>query len=476
MAEFTKQVLRELPQIDELLRREEVRKAGGGLPGEALAVAVREAVSDLRRGVLSGMLSMGQLRERIARLPDELRARIATLSRSSLRPVINGTGILIHTNLGRAPLARGALERVVAASGQYASLEYDIAAGRRGSRGDHLAHSAARLFPGCLLHAVNNNAAALLLVLNTFAQGREVLISRGELIEIGGSFRIPDILARSGAILREVGTTNRTRLADYEKALGPSTAMILKVHTSNYRIVGFTASAALEDLVGLGRQKGVPVVVDQGSGSLVDVAALGMPEEPPAGALLAAGADLVLFSGDKMLGGPQAGLIVGAPEMVKQCAQNPLSRALRLDKMAIAALEWVLQSYASGRAVEEIPLLRMLFEPAESVGRRALRIARSVRKEAGSLLRIEVVDGASLTGGGSAPLTEIPTRLLSVSSQTLSAAELDERLRSGEPPVVGRLHEGRLLIDPRTVLPEQQNGLIAALRSLAAREPGNQYE
>jgi L-seryl-tRNA(Ser) seleniumtransferase len=463
-----RELLRGLPKIDELLRRDEVRRAGAGVAEESLAGVVREAVADLRRGVLSGRLSASQLEERIDNLPDELRARIAGICRSTLRPVINATGIIVHTNLGRAPLPPGALERVLSSAGGYVALEYDLTRGERGSRGDHLQRVADRLFPARSIHAVNNNAAALLLVLNTLAQGREVLISRGELIEIGGSFRIPEIMARSGAILREVGTTNRTRRADFEKALGPRTGLILKVHTSNYRIVGFTAEAGLEELVDLGRSRGVPVAVDQGSGALVDLSAHGIPDEPTVGEILEAGADAVMFSGDKVLGGPQAGIIVGDPEIVTRCRKNHLSRALRLDKMAIAALEWTLQRYAAGRERSEIPVLRMLTESEASLARRAQRLATDIQRETGQRYDPQVVEGTSKVGGGAAPLTEIPSRVVSLSPRDMPPGELDERLRLGEPPVVARVRDDRVWLDPRTVLPGQEKDLVRALRVIAS--------
>jgi len=467
MADSRRQMLRQLPQIDELLRSEEVQQAGRGLGARTLAGAVRETVAELRRGVLGGRLTGPQLRERLAALPGELRARIAGMSRSSMRPVINATGVVVHTNLGRAPLARGALERVVQTAAGYSTLEYDLAAGQRGSRGSHLEAAGARLFPGHALHAVNNNAAAVLLVLNTIAQGREVLISRGELVEIGGSFRIPEIMARSGAILREVGTTNRTRISDFRRAVSPSTGMILQVHTSNYRIVGFTAAATLEELVALGREHSLPVVVDQGSGDLADLSGFGIPDEPTAAGLLARGADLVLFSGDKMLGGPQAGIIVGSPELVRRCRENPLARALRLDKMTIAALEWTMQRHASSREMEEVPVLRMISEPLDSLARRAKRIAAGIRRAAGGFFQVELLEGTSMVGGGAAPLTRLPSRVVAISSARLSAERIDETLRLGETPVVGRLHEGRLLFDPRTVLPGQETSLINALAEVA---------
>lgn len=461
------EILRALPKIDELLRREEVRDAGAGLAADRLAEAVREAVADLRGEALAGRLTGAQLRARLARLPEDLRLRVAGLSRSTLRPVVNATGVLVHTNLGRAPLPEGAVERVVEAARGYVALEYDLALGERGSRGEHLARLGALLFPGCSLHAVNNNAAAVLLVLNTLAEGREVIISRGELVEIGGSFRIPDIMSRSGAILREVGTTNRTRLSDYQRSLSPATGMILRVHPSNYRIVGFTGSPSLEELAALGRGANVPVVVDQGSGSLLEMASVGIRDEPTVGEILQSGADLVLFSADKMLGGPQAGILVGRPELVGRCHDNPLSRALRLDKMTIAALEWTLQRYLAGRGAEDIPIQRMLREPVEAVGRRARRLVKELRKISGDRVTAEVVPSEAMAGGGAAPVTGIPSRAIALAVKGLTAAQLEERLRLAEPPVITRIAEGRVLADLRGVQPGEEKILVAAISAVA---------
>jgi L-seryl-tRNA(Ser) seleniumtransferase len=466
-----KDLLKSLPQIDALLRREDVRSAGSGLGDEALASLVRDTVADVRRGVLGGSLNPAQVRERLERLPEELRGRIAALSSSRFVPVLNATGVIVHTNLGRAPLPAGALARVAEAASGYATLEFDLALGARGSRGDHLARAAAALFPGQALHAVNNAAAALLLALNSLSDRREVLISRGELIEIGGSFRIPEILARSGAVLREVGTTNRTRLEDYREAIGGRTGLILKVHPSNYRIVGFTSGASIPELARLGREAGLPLVVDQGSGCLADMTPFGIPDEPTVSQLLSEGAGLVLFSGDKLLGGPQAGLLVGAPDLVARCRSNHLSRALRLDKMSLAALEWVLQRHAAGRAFEEIPVLAMLSASKDDLAARARRLRARLIALRVPGLHVDLLDGVSVLGGGAAPLVELPTRLLAVACDGITPETLEEALRQGDPPVIARLSEGRLLLDPRTLLPGQDAQLASAI-ARAAQNPG----
>ncbi len=341
---------RALPQVNQVMEREDVRQSTARHGRALVAALVRERLDVLRRETRAGRLDGAALEAGVAALPawvgSEARARTA----STMRPVINATGVVLHTNLGRAILPESAVRRMAEVARAYTTLEYDLARGGRGSRSAHLDRVVALLFPGRAFHVVNNNAAAVLLALNTFAEGKEVVVSRGELVEIGGSFRIPDVLRKSGAILREIGTTNKTRLADYERAIGPRTGLILKVHPSNYRIVGFTAQAGLKEVAALGRRRRIPVVMDQGSGNLLDLARHGIRNEPSVHDALEDGADLVCFSGDKMLGGPQAGLIVGRPGLVKALKENSLSRALRVDKLTYAALEAILIEYVRDAA------------------------------------------------------------------------------------------------------------------------------
>jgi L-seryl-tRNA(Ser) seleniumtransferase len=344
--------------------------------------------------------------------------------------VLNATGVIVHTNLGRAPLAAAALEQVVDAARDYSNLEYDLDAGARGSRQTHVAELLHRLTRADAALVVNNNAAAVMLALAALAEGREVLVSRGELIEIGDGFRIPDVLARSGAVLREVGTTNRTRAADYENAIGPETAVLLRVHQSNFRVVGFTALPSVEELARVAHTHGLVLVDDLGSGALVDVG-----DEPTARASLAAGADLVCFSGDKLLGGPQAGIIVGRAELVERLRGHPLQRALRADKLTLAALEGTLR--LALESPDEVPVLRMLREPAQRVRERAQRLS--------ALTGGEVEETVARAGGGALPLAELPSYACAVEE------ELAEKLRAGEPPVVGIVRDGRLLLDCRTL-------------------------
>jgi L-seryl-tRNA(Ser) seleniumtransferase len=361
-----------------------------------------------------------------------------------LRRVINATGVIVHTNLGRAPLADSALDQVVAAARGYSNLEYDVDAGGRGSRQTHVADSLRRLTGAEAVLVVNNNAAAVMLALAALAEGREVIVSRGELIEIGDGFRIPDVLARSGARLHEVGTTNRTRAADYENAIGPETAVLLRVHQSNFRVVGFTEQPRLEELADIARAHDLALIDDLGSGALVDVG-----DEPTARASLAAGADLVCFSGDKLLGGPQAGIVVGRADLVELLRRHPLQRALRADKLTLAALEGTLRLALD--APDEIPVLRMLRQPVETVRARAERLA--------TLVGGEVEETIGRAGGGALPLTELPSFACAVDE------ELAGRLRVGDPPVIGIVRDGRLLLDCRTLSDEELDEVAEAVRA-----------
>jgi L-seryl-tRNA(Ser) seleniumtransferase len=443
-----------------------VAEFGAGLVTELL----REALDGLRLAIRGGELDEGRLAAAAA--PAAISRRIALEARAVLmprpRPVINATGVVVHTNLGRAPLSRAAVDHLAASAGGYLDLEYDLSTGERGSRQSHLAPLMARLFPGSGYTVVNNNASAILLCLRALGRGREVLISRGELVEIGGSFRVPDILEVSGAELREVGTTNRTRLADYERALGERTGAILKVHTSNFRVVGFTEDTSIEQLARLARSASVPLVVDWGSGDLVDLAPLGIHDERPVQAILDAGADIVTFSGDKLLGGPQSGFVVGRREVVDQVRRDPLARVSRLDRLQIAALHATLAAYVRGRPFEEIPALRMLALTPEAIEVRARAVARAIDAAIRGESLAEIVDGVSRTGGGSSPTGERPTRLLAVRCPSGDAGRLERPLRTGDPPIIARVQEGRLWLDLRTVLPEQDavvaERLVAVLR------------
>ncbi|MDQ3875273.1 MAG: L-seryl-tRNA(Sec) selenium transferase [Actinomycetota bacterium] len=430
--------LRDLPSVDELAR-------DGRLAGHTQAAAVEAARSILalaREDIRAGR-DPGDLAERI-------RAELAAVRRPQLRRLLNATGVVVHTNLGRAPLAETALARVQEVARGYSNLEYDLAAGRRGSRQDHAAGALRRLTGAEAALVVNNNAAAVMLALAALADGREVIVSRGELIEIGDGFRIPDVLARSGARLVEVGTTNRTRASDYERAIGAETALLLRVHKSNFRVVGFTEQPRVEELAAVARRHSLPLVDDLGSGAFAP-----FEDEPSAREALAAGADLVCFSGDKLLGGPQAGVIVGRRDLVDRLRRHPLQRALRLDKLSLAALEGTLALYADPeRAAEDVPVLRMLREPVDAVRARAERLA--------ALVGGEVEPSLARAGGGALPLAEIPSFACAVEEK------LAGPLRTAEPPVVAVVRDGRCLLDCRT-LSEGEVGEVAAAVAGARR-------
>jgi len=458
-------LLRQLPGVDELLNRPRLSELARRVSRALVLETARAVLDELRAAIArrgeGASLDSAAIEERIA-------ADVARLLQPSLRPVINATGVILHTNLGRAPLSAVAIEHLRATATQYSNLEYDIAAGARGKRDVHTARLLARVLGAEAAIVVNNNAAAVFLVLNTLAKGGEAIVSRGELVEIGDGFRIPDIMSESGAALCEVGTTNRTALADYERAIGEQSRLLMRVHPSNFRIVGFTHRVALEELVELGRRANLPVFEDLGSGCLADLAPFGF-DEPLAGASLAAGASLVSFSGDKLLGGPQAGIIAGKRELVERCRRNPMFRALRVDKLSIAMLESTLLAYLRG-ALDDVPALRMIRLSADEIGARAQALASQCKAQlaaafASGEVKIDVVEGVSVIGGGSTPDQSLPTRLLAVTSTRTSAAQLEERLRcvADGMPVIARVEDDRLLLDLRTVFPEQDSSLLAAL-------------
>jgi L-seryl-tRNA(Ser) seleniumtransferase len=449
---------RRLPSVDEVLREPAVRELETRHGREPVLRQLRPLLEEAR--ALAGRGDETSLGAALSALTDRLAARLAAAAAPSLVSVINATGVVIHTNLGRAPLSAAAAARVAAVASSYSNLEFDLAAGERGSRETHAEGRLRALLGAEATAVVNNNAAAVLLAVNTLAEGREVVVSRGELVEIGGSFRIPDILRKGGARLREVGTTNRTRLADYEAALGPDTGLILKVHPSNFRIVGFTGAPTLPELAALARARRLPLVEDLGSGALGPLPS-GIPE-PTVAASLEAGADLVTFSGDKLLGGPQAGLLAGRKPVVDALRRNPLYRALRVDKMTLAALDSVLAAHETGRAVDEVPVVRMLALSAEDVRRRAKPLAERLAQEVPGL-ETTLAPGGSAVGGGAAPGTEVPTTLLALAHPARSAARLAADLRAGDPPVVARVADDRLVLDLRTVSPDEEPALADAL-------------
>ncbi|RMG98072.1 MAG: L-seryl-tRNA(Sec) selenium transferase [Candidatus Dadabacteria bacterium] len=462
--------LRRLPAVERVLQHPRVREAAeqGELPRPVLAEAAREVLAGIREEVRAGRRDVPDLDAVADRVLDRARARTA----ARLVPVINATGVVLHTNLGRAPLAAEARRALEAAAG-YCNVEFRLATGERGHRHEVVEALLRELTGAEAACVVNNNAAAVLLGLAALARGREVVVSRGELVEIGGSFRIPEVMEQSGAVLREVGTTNKTHLGDYERAIGPETALLLKVHTSNYRILGFTASVPAAELVGLARRNGLAVMEDLGSGCLVDLARAGIDPEPTVGEALAAGVDLVTFSGDKLLGGPQAGILVGRRQAVEACARHPLMRALRPDKLTLAALEATLALYRDPvRVWERVPALRMLSAPVSELEPRAEHLAAAIRARLGGAAEVRVAADVSRVGGGALPLAEIPTRVVEIRPAGGGTAELEERLRQGRPPVVGRVRDGALVLDPRTVAPDQEEALVEAVAEAAKRLGG----
>jgi L-seryl-tRNA(Ser) seleniumtransferase len=458
-------ILRRLPSVDQVLRVLAAHPGLSDIPRARLTATVRDVLDQERRRVLGGTGTGADA--------DVLAARVAqTIQRAgvfSLRPVINATGVVLHTNLGRALLSPLAVERLVAAAASYTNLELDIATKERGSRYSHVEPLLRRLSGAEDGLVVNNNAAAVLLALETLARGKEVIVSRGELIEIGGEFRIPDIMRRSGARLVEVGATNRTHPRDYADAIGPDTALLLKVHSSNYRVVGFTAEVSSRELVEIGRARGIPVMEDLGSGSFVDLRPFGFPYEPTVPEVVASGVDVVTFSGDKLLGGPQAGIVVGKKALVSRLKKNPLNRALRIDKLTIAALEASLYAYEAGDPLTSIPALAALTEPIAAVRARARRLHRILPPDVRKRLEAKVIDDQAQVGGGALPTVVLPTSAVAVGSASLPARVLDEALRAGEPAVIGRITDDRLLLDCRTVLASQIPALARALTGAAGR-------
>ena len=472
------ELYRKLPSVDDVMREPAVRLLAASYGHDSAVDATRAVLARLRREITSGLLDDAALRLALSSVPEAVENELRQALSYSLRPVINATGVILHTNLGRAPLGDAAIDHIRETAASYSNLEFDLAAGARGKRDVHVDRLFQRLLDEEIRSSeakimqpasvstivVNNNAAAVLLALNTLAEGGEVVVSRGELVEIGGSFRIPDVMAKSGAILREVGTTNRTRGTDYERAITERTRLLLRVHRSNFEITGFTEQASTAELVALARKRGIPLMEDLGSGALFDLRSIGISGEPGVLDSLRSGVDIVSYSGDKLLGGPQAGLISGSSELIARMRSNSLFRALRVDKLTYAAMEATLLAYAR-KDHDTIPTLRMMRLSKEAIGNRAEALAARVQVPK---LKVEIVDGESILGGGAAPSSVLPTRLLALTCEGLSADELSARLRGSEPPVIARVEEGRVLLDLRTVFPGQDAAVVAALHRIAA--------
>jgi L-seryl-tRNA(Ser) seleniumtransferase len=465
-------LLRQIPSVDEVLQEPEVQQLLLQHPRWMVVEAIRETLEEYRQDILRGLRGETTIASADpASLLRRIGATLRDLARPSLRRVINATGVILHTNLGRAPLSAAARDHLREVAAHYSTLEFDLRQGTRGSRQAHVERLLTRLTRAEAALAVNNNAAAVLLSINTVAEGREVVVSRGELIEIGGSFRIPDVMRKAGAVLREAGTTNRTHLTDYEEAIGDQTALLLKVHPSNFRIVGFTSEVSSAELSALGRRRGIPVMIDMGSGALTDVTPFGLKGEPTVQDVLASGVDLVTFSGDKLLGGPQAGLAVGKKALIERLRKNPLARAVRIDKLCLAALEATLRDYMDGeRALGAIPVLAMIARPLDDIRRRAERVQASLRTQARPRVRIDIEEQRSEVGGGTLPGSDLPTYCIALHTPDLPPHRLEAALRSAEPAVLGRIKDDKVLLDMRTVRDDEVDILIAAVGPILAYE------
>lgn len=456
--------LRHLPSVESLLQRPGVSELAQRFGRESLLAACRGCLDNIREKLRIGdPPSAEEFQRDVEALPEKIVSWLERSTAPSLVPAINATGIIIHTNLGRAPLSPAAIDAIQAVASGYCNLEMDLERGERGSRHRHASSLLDQMFPHHHSLVVNNAAAGVLLALNTLAANKEVIISRGELVEIGGSFRIPSILERSGARLREVGTTNKTRIADYRDAITEDTGVILRVHPSNFRIIGFTEHATTASLAELGREHGIPVIEDFGSGNLASLSSRGLADEPWVSQTLHSGVDSVdlsIFSGDKLLGGPQAGILVGRSALVRECRENPMARALRADKLTYAALEATLSAHLRGKASEEIPVSRMIALPTAAIHERATRCQHGLDRT-GFITHIE--ECTSMVGGGAGADASIPSVALALSRSDVSTDALAHSVRAGAPPILGRVSENKLLLDFRTVIPSQDDAVLARL-------------
>ena len=445
-------MLRRLPGVDHVLELCKARQYFKDIPQTVLVNAVRQVLEIMRKGILEARPDITE-----ETLSDEpiIEAVLATVTRATapnLKTLVNATGVVVHTNLGRSLLPQSVVDNISVIAGRYSNLEYDLDAGKRGSRHASVEDLLCEISGAQAALAVNNNAGAVLLCLETFARNKEVIVSRGELVEIGGSFRVPDVMAKSGGFLKEVGTTNRTHLRDYENAIGENTALLLKVHRSNYTVIGFTAEVSLKKLVELGAGHRIPVMEDLGSGTFVDFSKYGLAKEPTVQDSVACGADIVTFSGDKLLGGPQAGIIVGKKSIVDRVKRNPLARALRIDKLTLAALESTLRLYRDEKkAVALIPTLRMLTMTIEDITARATHLADGLKNIDPSRLDINLIERSSRAGGGALPMLELPSRCLRIQIRGMSANALEKKMRANDPPIIGRIEDDAYIMDPRTL-------------------------
>ena len=473
-----KQILSSIPSVDELLREKELEKLTFVYPRAIVVEGIREYLKEYRKVIMS--LEHKEDLDAIdnSYMINGIIEKVHEIMGSNLVNVVNATGVVLHTNLGRATLSSSLKDTLWDIASKYSNLEMDLASGERGSRYSHVEELICKLTGAQAAMAVNNNAAAVMLVLSTMAKGREVVVSRGQLVEIGGSFRVPDVMEQSGAALVEVGTTNKTHVSDYERAVNENTAALMKVHTSNYRILGFTSEVESEDMVALGRKQGLPVIADLGSGMLVELTEFGLPYEPTVQHAVKAGMDVVTFSGDKMLGGPQAGIIVGSKEYIDKMKKNPLTRAIRIDKLTLAALEGTLRLYLDKElALKEIPVLRMLTYSSETLGKRARRLCTRLKRSLGAIGTISIEDDFSEVGGGSMPLHKMPTKVVVIKPDNISLMELEEMLRGYTTPIIARISKDRLMLDVRTIADDEFEVVEGALLwAFSALSKGNREE
>lgn len=469
------QILSNIPSVDELLKLEEIQRLLFRYPRSIVVDCIRAYLAQYRKAILNQTdEELKMLADTQQILMEGIAAMVEKTMSNKLKNVINATGVVLHTNLGRAVLSEKAKESLWSIACRYSNLEFELESGKRGSRYSHIEELLCKLTGAEAAMVVNNNAAAVMLVLSTMAKDREVIVSRGQLVEIGGSFRVPDVMSQSGATLREIGTTNKTHIWDYENAVNENTAALMKVHTSNYRILGFTKEVESEELVELGKKLNIPVIEDLGSGVLLDLQKYGLPYEPTVQSAVKAGMDVVTFSGDKMLGGPQAGIIVGKKQYIEKMRKNPLTRAFRIDKLTLAALEATLKLYLDEEAaIKGIPVLHMLTMSKDELTKRAKKLYNKLVKKLGDNATLSVVDDFSEVGGGSMPMHKLPTKVVAVTAGQLSVDKLEEALRKYKTPVIARISKDRLIIDVRTVFDEEMDLIADALQDIIKRKVVN---
>ncbi len=463
-------LLRQLPGVDYLMELAAKEASFKSIPQTVVANSIRSVINAKRQAILNGDPAINESSLSDSRMIDAVKQAVNNAMTPNLRSTINATGVVVHTNLGRSLLAAEVVENLVTIASRYSNLEYDLLIGKRGSRYSSVEDLICEISGAEATMVVNNNAGAVLLCLETIARGKEVIVSRGELVEIGGSFRVPDVMAKSGGILKEVGTTNRTHLRDYENAIGPNTGLLLKVHTSNYSVVGFTAEVALRDLVDLGAAHQLPVMEDLGSGTFIDFSKYGLLKEPTVQESVTAGTDVITFSGDKLLGGPQAGIVIGKKALIDPIKKNPITRALRIDKLTLAALESTLRLYRDEeKASRIIPTLRMIMLPLEEIQKRAHRLVDGLKKISDSRMHIRLLERSSKTGGGALPLMELPSLCVAVQIKGISPNALEKMMRYNDPPIIARIEDDWYVMDPRTLQEDELSMMETAFDNLTTK-------